>query len=1213
MFSLFLLYAACSSEDALKTFNANPTISIGSHIDGAQIQEGYETQFWAQVGDSDHTHNELFVLWYFNQEEVCPETSPDVSGQALCMTRIEDSGTLTAQVRDAQDAGANDSIELTITPTYPPTAQILAPLGSSPLYSDRLITFEGRASDSEDEPEQLSVWWDSSIDGMLPLSAELDSSGNTTSAGYLSEGEHLLQFFVQDQSETTTSDSLTIQVGGPNQTPDCSIVSPLFDSIFIEGETILFEGMVSDAELSASLLAVSWESDKDGLLGQSTPSTQGEVFFSTTLSSNTHTVTLSVQDELGAICTTPVVVTIGTAPIITIDAPTNGSTVNRGESTLFIGTVQDNTDATSQLISWESDIDGILSTTPASSNGVVQFATSDLSAGSHNIFCIATDPTGLIGQDLIQIYVNQPPISPVVSITPSTPQTTDDLQAAASATDPDNDPVSYTYQWQKNGISTTHSGSSMLATNTTKGEIWTVTVTADDGMMSSASVSADVQIQNTAPIISALTITPTAPSNQDTLTCTATVVDPDEAPVLSYSWTNANGDIVSTSSTLHLIPSMAQGGDIFSCTVLATDSDGAMDSSSSTISIQNTAPVIQSVIITPSQPVNDDTVTCSVAASDADNDPLIESYTWYNNTTGQTLGTGQTLSLHASTISPNHDLACVVTVSDPSGGTDTSDSTAILGNRDPIISDVSLSPDPLYNTDIATCTITSSDPDGDALAETFSWSNQTTSTVLGSNSTLTLTPGYISPQETLLCSAIVSDPHGGTMSMDGTIVLDNRAPTVSSAAITPTSPTSADDLTCLASGGSDPDGQTVSYQYRWYRNGSLDAQTGSTLYAPHIQGETITCEVLPGDGMVTGTEVSTSVSISNSPPSITALSILPNPLYTNDVAYLDITASDQDGDTITYIYSWAINTNSGGTFATLDSSLFSRGDIVDVAVTPSDSFSSGQPHTASITVSNSAPEQPQMELPSAPKEGVDDLVCTVVTGSIDHDGDSIDYSISWGVDGIPYTGATQTTVWTGDTVSAALTNVGEEWTCTATPNDGLEDGTPDSATTTIQNANTRVFVTSNTWNGDLGGLSGADDKCQQSADDAGLGGTWVAFLSNGTSASSRIPEGPYVRLDGATIANDKGDLLDGSISVPINLNETGGTNSGFVFTGSNASGSSYGSSTNGLCVGWTRGCGVCYGNHFYAQVGRADRSNDDWVDVGWVKCHTGSHLYCFEQ
>ena len=90
MFSFFFLYTACSSEEALKTFNANPTISIDSHVDGAQIQEGYETLFWAQVGDSDHNHDELFVIWYFNQEDVCPETSPDVSGEFRTRIVAED-------------------------------------------------------------------------------------------------------------------------------------------------------------------------------------------------------------------------------------------------------------------------------------------------------------------------------------------------------------------------------------------------------------------------------------------------------------------------------------------------------------------------------------------------------------------------------------------------------------------------------------------------------------------------------------------------------------------------------------------------------------------------------------------------------------------------------------------------------------------------------------------------------------------------------------------------------------------------------------------------------------------------------------------------------------------------------------------------------------------------------------------------------------------
>jgi hypothetical protein len=51
----------------------------------------------------------------------------------------------------------------------------------------------------------------------------------------------------------------------------------------------------------------------------------------------------------------------------------------------------------------------------------------------------------------------------------------------------------------------------------------------------------------------------------------------------------------------------------------------------------------------------------------------------------------------------------------------------------------------------------------------------------------------------------------------------------------------------------------------------------------------------------------------------------------------------------------------------------------------------------------------------------------------------------------------------------------------------------------------RVFVSGSKWNGNLGGLAGADAKCQQAADAAGLGGTFRAWISDdATSASSRL-------------------------------------------------------------------------------------------------------------
>jgi hypothetical protein len=56
---------------------------------------------------------------------------------------------------------------------------------------------------------------------------------------------------------------------------------------------------------------------------------------------------------------------------------------------------------------------------------------------------------------------------------------------------------------------------------------------------------------------------------------------------------------------------------------------------------------------------------------------------------------------------------------------------------------------------------------------------------------------------------------------------------------------------------------------------------------------------------------------------------------------------------------------------------------------------------------------------------------------------------------------------------------------------GLSDGLPANQQ--------RIFITSTTFNGNLGGLSGADTKCQAAATAAGLSRTYKAFLSSSTT------------------------------------------------------------------------------------------------------------------
>ncbi|MDO8619643.1 MAG: prepilin-type N-terminal cleavage/methylation domain-containing protein [Candidatus Daviesbacteria bacterium] len=93
---------------------------------------------------------------------------------------------------------------------------------------------------------------------------------------------------------------------------------------------------------------------------------------------------------------------------------------------------------------------------------------------------------------------------------------------------------------------------------------------------------------------------------------------------------------------------------------------------------------------------------------------------------------------------------------------------------------------------------------------------------------------------------------------------------------------------------------------------------------------------------------------------------------------------------------------------------------------------------------------------------------------------------------------------------------------------------------------------------DLGGLSGADNKCWQAALLAGLPsetGRWKAWLSDTTtSAASRLNKNgsPYKLVDGTIIANNWQDLTDGTLQNPINKNQTGTVYTGLGSTRKNA-------------------------------------------------------------
>jgi hypothetical protein len=157
-------------------------------------------------------------------------------------------------------------------------------------------------------------------------------------------------------------------------------------------------------------------------------------------------------------------------------------------------------------------------------------------------------------------------------------------------------------------------------------------------------------------------------------------------------------------------------------------------------------------------------------------------------------------------------------------------------------------------------------------------------------------------------------------------------------------------------------------------------------------------------------------------------------------------------------------------------------------------------------------------------------------------------------------------------------------------------------------AGKRVFLTRNTYKGNLGGLSGADAICAAEASDAGWIGTVKAWLSDSTQdARDRITGvGPWRLPNGVPVAIDTIDLLDGSIFTPINQDASGSYHeNGPVWTGT----SENGTRLPETCSDWSSlgGSGV---------IGSSSATlGGDWTDPGNYlnNCQQQeARLYCFE-
>ena len=1005
--SIFLAFIlGCDSEQTAKIINDAPSVLITSHSDGFEVFEGEILQFRAQASDTNDGTQEITVAWYLEQELVCDWTTPMLAGDSYCDISFEgENAIVVAEVRDQVGAAGRAEVFGSLIPNEAPTLEIVSPNETDRYYSDQLISFQIAVSDLEDTPEDLIVTWESSLAGELALEATPDANGSIDDAGYLPEGQHFLEIRVTDTMGKSVAQSLVLDVGGENTAPSCQIIEPENHAAYSLGETIFFTAQLQDTEASAEELSFTWISDKDGPLGTGSISSSGEVYLSTsTLSANTHTITFSGTDEIGESCADIIFLTVGTAPTIIINAPTNGNSYRTGESISFSATIADNDELPSNLsIAWVSDIDGELNTQSSDSNGNLNFTRNNLSAGNHSITLTVTDSSGLLTTSTFNLLVNTVPTAPTLSLSPSTAQTGDNLLVSATgATDADGDSVNYAYLWLQNGVLTSNATLSVNSSLTAKGDIWTARVTPNDGHHNGPYSEISIIIENTTPVIASTTISPASPLSYDLLTCSVLSTDQDgEALSTVYSWSNVTtGQTLGSNTTLQLNPSTTSAGDVIKCEVSVSDSDTTV-TSFALETIANTPPVLSSVSILGTPEIGE-TLTCSALATDSDGDTLNVNYNWI--VSGQVLGTNTSITLDSSWIAPMETIECSATITDTSGASASSSSSLQLQNQSPTITSVSLSLATVNHQGTIECLALASDEDNETPTLTYSWENLTTGTTIGASSNLTLTPNTATSQDVIQCRVTATDGYGGSDVDTISFTVENTAPYFTSAAlITPNTGVSTTSTINCSGVAQDTDGALPTLTYSW-ENQSTGTTIGS---APSISLNTvitsptdiISCTITATD--VDGEkETSTAlIALENSAPSIDLISITPNNPHSSAQLTCQVNWSDADGEALSPSYVWS-NLNTGvqlGTTAsiTLAPTLVQPEDTLSCSVFLSDNYGASVSDSTTVDIINTAPEISLVTINSntTPIHNDSELEC-IITAS-DPDNQSLTEIISW--------------------------------------------------------------------------------------------------------------------------------------------------------------------------------------------------------------------------
>lgn len=447
--------------------------------------------------------------------------------------------------------------------------------------------------------------------------------------------------------------------------------------------------------------------------------------------------------------------------------------------------------------------------------------------------------------------------------------------------------------------------------------------------------------------------------NDDVLSCSATASDIDEDVTVSYSW-EQGGVPFTEGSSVNLDDFTIEPNQTISCVASVEDSNEGSDSKSTSVIIENRNPNIANIALSNALPEIGDTIICSATSDDDDGDDVTLSFSWEFE--GLVIDNDDTITLAAETFSVGNTLSCLIRAVDDFDGITNETSVITVQNTLPTIGATTISPSTGVNSiSLLSCSAEGFDVNDGVLTPAYEWINGTTFAPIGTDATLQLGTHLASPNDTITCTATVTDAEGATAASSDSVLVNNAPPEFTSPAeVYPnTGIYTGTNLGCLGS-ATDPEDGSAFLTYSWTLNGNqIGTNQSYTIDASETDvGDTLICTITAMDGTGAMTDSFASVIIENSAPTMDGINLTTAFPEADDQVTSFPSASDADGDNLSYTYSWMFGSTLLGNSSSqnFDPSYIGPGDMVDLTIMVSDGNGGSDSMTASVQIANSPPE-----------------------------------------------------------------------------------------------------------------------------------------------------------------------------------------------------------------------------------------------------------------